>query len=108
MEINIFEKPDFCPQCNMTKKEFQRRLGKEAYDSLVKLHEITPEIAESLKASGYCSAPVVSVQYDDVPDNSEREEHSDNRPETWAGYRPDYIRQVSEIGRTAVILAGGE
>lgn len=109
MEINIFEKPDFCPQCNMTKKEFQRRLGQEAYESLIKLHEITPEVAEQLKGAGYKSAPVVSVKYDDAPDESRQEGgEGDDRPETWAGYRPDYIRQVSEIGRTAVALAGGE
>lgn len=110
--INIYEKPDYCPQCNMTKKEFKRRLGEAAYESLVKTEELTPETIEQFKAMGFLSAPVVEVHRSGETVNNttspetssnDNKEESTESIERWAGYRPELIKKAA--AEAAIVLA---
>lgn len=105
LSVNIYEKPDYCPQCNMTKKEFKRRLGQAVYDSLVTTQELTSESTEQFKAMGFMSAPIVEISSKVTPEQVESADDGatnstdtpDNVIDRWAGYRPDRIKAVAEV-----------
>lgn len=79
MTVTVFTKPR-CPQCEATK----RQLTKQGIDfDVVDLTE-NPSTLEQLQEAGYRQAPVVVT-----PDAS------------WAGYRPDLIKQLAEQTATS-------
>jgi glutaredoxin-like protein NrdH len=71
--IKIYTNPN-CVQCDMTKKQFDKR-GIE-YES-IDLSTV-PELLEQFKAEGYMAAPVVVTNL-----------------VTWAGFKPELISQVA-------------
>lgn len=74
MQVIVYEKPD-CVQCDRT-KQFLTREGID-YDP----RPITAELAETFKAQGLMSAPIVKT-----PDG-----------QVWAGFRPDLIKALAQV-----------
>ena len=71
--IKIYTNPN-CIQCDMTKKQFDKR-GVE-YES-IDLSTV-PKLVEEFKQAGYLAAPVVVTKIG-----------------TWAGFKPELISQIS-------------
>jgi len=71
--IKIYTNPN-CIQCDMTKKQFDKR-GIE-YES-IDLSTV-PKLVEEFKEAGYLAAPVVVTKIG-----------------TWAGFKPELISQIS-------------
>jgi glutaredoxin-like protein NrdH len=72
MKITVWVKPSgFCPQCDMTKKEFDKR------GIIYKTRKLTPKAVDKFLNYGFTSAPIV--------------ETDDRR---WAGFRLDKIKSL--------------
>lgn len=71
--IKIYTNPN-CVQCDMTKKQFDKR-GIE-YESIAL--STVPELLEQFKADGFLAAPIVVTKIG-----------------TWAGFKPELISQIS-------------
>lgn len=73
VKVTVYTK-DVCPQCDMTKKQFDR-YGIE-YDEIPL--ESVPEKLEEFKAQGYLAAPIVTTDI-----------------KIWSGFRLDKIKSLA-------------
>lgn len=72
MKVTLWVKPSgFCPQCDMTKKEFDKR------GIIYTIRKLTPKAVDKFLAMGLTSAPIVET---------------DSR--RWSGFRLDKIKSL--------------